>query len=318
MIVRCLVFDRVNLLDVAGPAQVFAAAEQLGADVEVTFQTCSVRGGTVMSDAAVALSSEPISAMEDAPDIVLVPGGTEISQHLDDAELIGAIRREAARAGIVASVCTGSVLLARAGLLTRRRAATHWRFTDLLRAQDAEVEVNDDAIFVQDGPVWTSAGVSSGIDMLLALVARFWGRPLALDIARELVVPMVRAGGQRQYSTLLHLQAADRTGSFDELNAWIHENASGDCRVERLAERCGMSPRSFARHYAAAMGETPARMVERIRVAQARQLLETTATDLKTIAASCGFSSANQLRLSFERIHGVTPTAHRAAFGLSP
>ncbi len=316
MIVRCIVFDQVNLLDVAGPAQVFTAAAQLASGVEVVFETRSLLGGIVMSDAGVGIATQPIHEACAMASIALVPGSSAIAQHLGDTALIAAIRQQAEESAITASVCTGSLLLARAGLLVSRRVATHWRFTSMLQQQYADLCVDEDAIFVEDGSIWTSAGVSSGIDMALALVARFWGRPLALEVARELVVPMVRTGGQKQYSALLDLQVADRAGSFEDLNAWIYENAANDCRVEILAARCGMSPRSFARHYRAAVGETPAKIVERIRVERARQLLETTSTDLKVIASSCGFSSANQMRLSFERVHGITPTAHRSAFGL--
>lgn len=314
MRVRCIVYDQVNLLDVAGPAQVFAAARQLQQDVNIAFQTCSVRGGEIVSDTGVAITSQRLREVPGHADITLVPGSAMVEQHLNDTSLLTAIRQQAQTSTLVASVCTGSLLLARAGLLANKQAATHWRFVTLLQEEAADICVDEDAIFVEDDDVWTSAGVSSGIDMALALVQRFWGRRLALGVAKELVVPMVRSGGQKQFSTLLTLQSQDNSGRFNDLNAWIHDNVEADCRVEALAEKCGMTPRSFARHYRAAVGETPARMVELIRIDRARNLIETGEMEFGEIAAFCGFKSANQLRLSFERVHGVSPSVHRSAF----
>ncbi|MEM9797140.1 MAG: DJ-1/PfpI family protein [Pseudomonadota bacterium] len=314
MRIRCLIYDQVNLLDVAGPAQVFAAAGQLQDDITTTFETCSIDGGSVCSDTGVAVATQRLDDLSGPVDIFLVPGSAAIVAHLEDGDLVGAIRDQAAVSTLVASVCTGSLLLAKAGLLTNKSAAIHWRFVDRLRKSGADICVKEDAIFVEDGAIWTSAGVSSGIDMALALVARFWGRPLALAVAKELVVPMVRSGGQKQFSAVLDLQSFDKSGQFSDLHEWIYENAQADCRVQVLAQKCGMSPRSFARRYRAAVGETPAKAVELIRVGRARDLVEKGEMEFGEIAGCCGFKSVNQLRLSFERIHGVSPSIYRSAF----
>ncbi|MEM6312352.1 MAG: DJ-1/PfpI family protein [Pseudomonadota bacterium] len=314
MNIHCLIYEGVNLLDVAGPAQVFATAAQLSSDVEVAFRTYSLDGGTVMSDAAVALSSEKLKGATEDADITLVPGSAGIHAHIANPDLTTAIADKAKTSKLVASVCTGSLLLAQAGLLTHKKAATHWRFVDLLRQSGQDVLVNEDAIFVEDGSIWTSAGVSSGIDMSLALVERFCGRALALRVAKELVVPMVRSGGQKQYSTELALQSSG--DQFGPLYVWISDNLNADLRVDRLADRCGMSARNFARRHVATTGLTPAKMVERLRVERCLSLLETSDATIKEIAHVCGFATVDAARLAVLRSKGVGPSQYRAQFGL--
>ena len=314
MKIHCLIYDGVNLLDVAGPAQVFAAAAQLSSDVEVSFCAYSLEGGVVMSDAAVALTSEELGNAPTKADVMLVPGSAGIKTHLANDDLTTAIADKAKTTTLVASVCTGSLLLAKADLLTHKKAATHWRFVDLLRQSSQDVLVNEDAIFVEDGSIWTSAGVSSGIDMSLALVERFWGRALALRVAKELVVPMVRSGGQKQYSTELELQSSG--DQFGPLYEWISDNLNADLRVDQLAGRCGMSVRTFARRHVETMGVTPAKMVERLRVERCLSLLETSDAAIKEIAHVCGFASVDAARLAVLRTKGVGPSQYRQQFGL--
>ena len=215
--------------------------------------------------------------------------------------------------GRPASVCTGAFLLAAAGLLDGRRAATHWAECERLARRHPRVRVESDPIFVEDEGVWTSAGVTAGIDLALALMERDVGRATALAVARRLVVFLKRPGGQAQFSAALALQAS---GSFEELHAWMREHPSADLRVPALAARAGLSERTFARRYAAETGLTPARAVERVRVEAARAALGGPAS-LKVVARGCGFGSEETMRRGFLRVIGVGPSEYRRRFAAS-
>jgi transcriptional regulator GlxA family with amidase domain len=242
----------------------------------------------------------------------MVAGGQGVEAAAADPVLLDWVRQRAGRARRVASVCTGAFLLAAAGVLDGRRAATHWSFcADLARRYPA-VRVEPDPIFVRDGPVWTSAGVTSGIDLALALVEEDLGRTMALAVARYLVVFLKRAGGQAQFSTALSLQAAD--DRFGALHAWIGAHLTHDLSLPVLAGQAGMSERSFSRHYAETTGLTPARAVERLRVEAARQLLSESRLPVKRVAQRCGFGSEETMRRSFLRLLEVTPQDYRARF----
>ena len=212
----------------------------------------------------------------------------------------------------MASVCTGAFLLAEAGLLDGRRAVTHWARCDEFAARYPNVRVESDPIFIREGVLWTSAGVTAGIDLALALVEEDLGRATALDVARELVVFLKRPGGQAQFSTMLSMQRTD--DRFGELHAWMAEHLAADLSVPALAERVRMSERSFVRHYRAETGRTPARAVEQIRVEAAQRLLGETAWPVKRIAARCGFGSEETLRRCFVRVLGVSPQGYRERF----
>ena len=211
-------------------------------------------------------------------------------------------------------MCVGSFLLAEAGILDGRRAATHWMHAPLLASRYPAVAVEPDAIFIRDGRVWSSAGVTSGIDLALSLIEQDAGRKVAIDVARMLVVYLKRAGGQSQYSALLAAQAQSDSDSFSELEQWIVENLKSDLRVETLAERVNMSPRNFARLYAKTRGRTPAKAVEAIRIDAARRQLEETADRIATIAQACGFGHEEQMRTAFIRVLGVPPREYRKHF----
>jgi len=223
-------------------------------------------------------------------------------------------RSRAPKCRRVASVCTGSFLLAAAGLLKGKRAVTHWTHCGELERLHPDTQVEPDAIYVKDGNVWTSAGVTTGIDMALAMVEEDLGREIAMMVARLLVVYLRRSGGQSQYSVLPAAQSGADADRFAALDRWIAENLAEDLRVERLAEKAGMSARHFARRYAEARKMTPARAVEAIRVDAAKRALEETEERMLQIARRCGFSDEDQMRVAFSRQVGISPGAYRTRF----
>ena len=312
-----LAYEGVNLLDVAGPAQVFATAAALARNdaappYRLTLVTKS--GGPTATPTGIAIVTAALAAVADRPiDTLIVAGGPGVYALRQDLELARWIAGRAAAARRTCSVCTGAFLLAAAGLLDGRRATTHWRWASALQAQYPKVRVEADPIYVQDGPIWSSAGVSAGIDLALALVEADLGHAAALEVARYLVVFLKRPGSQTQFSAAL-AGRGEGNGQFGDLHAWIGANLGRDLRVERLAERMAMSPRNFARAYAAATGATPAKAVEAIRVEAARRLLEDTARSIGWVARQCGFGDDERMRRSFMRWVGVTPSDYRERF----
>jgi len=310
-----LAFADVQLLDVAGPLQVFASANELAvaAGHARPYRVRAIMAGaTVTSSAGLGLVGEPLPAPSTPCDTLIVAGGWGVHQAVRDGALIDWVRERAQHARRTASVCTGAFLLAAAGLLNERRAVTHWTRCAELAARFPAVRVESDPIFIRDGAVWTSAGVTAGIDLSLALVEEDLGRALALDVARHLVVFLKRPGGQAQFSAALSLQnSGDR---FGELHAWIAGNLAADLSVATLAARVGMSERSFVRHYRAKTGMTPARSIERMRLEAARRLLGDTALPVKRVAARCGFGTEETMRRGFLRALGVSPQAYRERF----
>jgi transcriptional regulator GlxA family with amidase domain len=244
-------------------------------------------------------------------DTLLVAGGAGARDA--SPETVARVRRLAARADRVASVCTGAYVLAAAGLLDGRRATTHWSWCDDLQRRHPAVTVERDPIFVVDGPVRTSAGVTAGMDLALAMVEEDHGRDLALRVARQLVLFLKRPGGQSQFSAQLKVQAADRE-PLRALQAWIADHLAEDLSIPALARRAAMSERNFARVFAREVGATPARFVERARIEAARRRLEESSDGLDEIAAQCGFRSAEILRRAFLRVLRVAPSAYRLRF----
>ncbi len=314
--IEVLTFPAVQLLDVTGPVQVFASANDLVADAggappyRLKLVTHGEEG--VTSSAGVALTAAPLSQRSEALDTLLVAGGQGVEAAAANPVLVDWVRQRAAQAHRVASVCTGAFLLAAAGVLDGRRAATHWKDCARLAQRFPAVRVEPDPIFVCDGPVWTSAGVTAGIDLALALVEEDLGRSVALAVARYLVVFLKRPGGQAQFSTVLALQAAE--DKFGALHDWIDAHLADELSLSVLADQAGMSERSFSRHYAEATGQTPARAIERLRVEAARRLLSESRTPVKRIAQRCGFGSEETMRRSFLRLLAVTPQDYRARF----
>lgn len=312
-----LAFPVAQLLDVAGPLQVFATANELVAAAGTAppyAPRVVARGGgpSLVTSAGLGLAADPLPPADAPVHTVIVAGGPGVHEAAADPLLVDWVRARAARAERVASVCTGAFLLAAAGVLDGRRAATHWSVCAELARRFPAVRVEADPIFVRDDPVWTSAGVSAGIDLALALVEQDLGRAAALAVARYLVVFLKRPGGQAQFSAALSLQAAE--DRFGVLHDWIGEHLAGDLSLPVLADRAGMSERSFSRRYVAATGLTPARAVERLRVEAAQRLLLEAGLPVKRIAVRCGFGSEETMRRSFLRLLAVTPQDYRARF----
>jgi transcriptional regulator GlxA family with amidase domain len=311
-----LVFPSVQLLDATGPIQVFATANDFavkaGKVPPYEIRVVTQDAGIVTASAGVSLAAVPLSPIGSSVDTLIIAGGPGVEAASADASLVGWVRRRAGDARRVASVCTGAFLLAASGALDGKRAATHWSVCAEFAKRFPAVRVESDPIFVRDGSVWTSAGVTSGIDLALALVEEDLGRAAALAVARYLVVFLKRPGGQAQFSATLSLQAAE--DKFGALHDWINQHLAADISLPALARQAGMSERSFSRHYADATGMTPGRAVEQLRVEAARRLLLESRLPVKRISQHCGFGSEETMRRSFARLLDVTPQDYRARF----
>ncbi len=314
--VEILAYPAVQLLDVAGPLQVFATANELAAargdGPLYAPRVVSAGAPVVTASAGLGLVTAPLPQARSAVDTLLVAGGPGVHAAAENPVVLDWLRKRATRARRVASVCTGAFLLGATGLLDGRRAATHWMHCAELGRRYPNVSVEADPIYVRDGAVWTSAGVTAAIDLALALVEEDAGRALSLAVARHLVMFLKRPGGQAQFSTVLSLQGAE--DRFGVLHAWMSGRLHGDLSLPALARKAGMSERSFSRRYAEATGLTPARAVERLRVEAARRLLSDTRLPVKRIAERCGFGSEETLRRSFGRLLAATPQDYRARF----
>ncbi|HEY1687524.1 MAG TPA: GlxA family transcriptional regulator [Solirubrobacteraceae bacterium] len=306
-------FANAQILDIAGPSEVFALAERF-APGSYSVELLSSDGGEIVTSGGLTLKAH--CALWDCDgklDTLLLAGGLGVREALTDRELRDWLIATAPQARRVASVCTGAFLLAEAGLLNGRRATTHWSACQLLARRYPAIAVDPDPIFVRDGNVLTSAGVTAGIDLALALVEEDLGHEAALRVARELVLFVRRPGGQAQFSASLAGQAAD-IKPLRELQAWIGEHLDEDLTVEALAERVFMSPRNFARVFRAQTGLTPARYVESLRVERARALLEQGQRPIEEVATACGFGTVETLRRAFARRLGVAPSEYRQRF----
>jgi transcriptional regulator GlxA family with amidase domain len=315
--VEVLAFPDVQLLDVAGPLQVFAVANEQAATLQppapYLVRVIAPDGSQIRATSGLAFATEPLPDPAAPLDTLVVAGGQGVMRAAEDARLLEWLRARAGAARRTASVCTGAFLLAAAGLLDRRRAVTHWEYCDLLKRRHPAVTVEPDPIFIHDGAVWSSAGVTAGIDLSLALVEEDLGRAIALRVARYLVMFLKRPGGQAQFSAALSLQSTD--DHFAGLHDWLAEHLAENLPLARLAARVGMSERTFLRRYRAATGLSPARAIERLRVEAARQLLAETRLPAKRIAVRCGFGSEETMRRSFVRLQGVSPQDYRQRFG---
>jgi transcriptional regulator GlxA family with amidase domain len=305
------------VLDVTGPAAVFGAANDAAARLTgrpfYDVRILSPQGGLVTSNCGLSFATAPLASVRPGTcDTVLVAGGSKrgLQALAQDADAQAWLRRACARARRYGSVCTGAFALAACGLLDGRRVATHWEATDILGRLHPGVDVDANALYVEDGHVWTSAGVTTGIDMCLALVARDLGDAVANAIARRLVLYARRPGYQSQFSTVLAAQEkAD--SPFAALVDWIRAHVGEPLDVTQLAERAGMSPRTFHRRFTVAMGETPARFVETLRLDHARTLLQTTLA-LKTVAVQTGYITPDRLSKAFARRFGLSPGLFRS------
>jgi transcriptional regulator GlxA family with amidase domain len=310
-----LAFPGVQPLDVIGPTEVFTGADRLSGGGEYEVEVVAQEAGPITArTGAYGLIPKTTTARTRGPiDTLIVGGGFGVEKAAEDVGLIRWIRSAARRSRRVCSVCTGSFLLARAGLLEGRTVTTHWSGTARLAERHPELTVDPNPIFVRDGDVWTSAGVTSGMDLSLALVQEDLGREIAAEIARWLVLFLQRPGGQAQFSSHLSAQLAERR-PLRELQSWIADNLGSDLRVETLAERAAMSPRNFARFFRREVGLTPAAYVEELRVERARQLLEESSDPIELISTRCGFGTPETMRRAFGRRVGVAPADYRSRF----
>ena len=307
-------FPQLQILDVTGPLEVFATATRLGADPGYTCELVTGAGGNVATSGGLTLVADGSCDTCRGPiDTLVVAGGTGTPAAVADRELVAWIRGAATRTRRVTSVCSGAFLLARAGLLDGRRATTHWSVSDELQARFPAVEVDADRIFVHDDPVWTSAGVTAGMDLALALVEADHGRALALEVARWLVLFAQRPGGQAQFSAQLSVQQAERQ-PLREVQAFIAEHLDADLSVPTLAAHAGMSTRTFARAFRREVGTTPAAFVEAIRVEGARRFLEDSERGVGEIARACGFGTVETMHRAFRRTVHTTPAEYRRHF----
>lgn len=320
MNVLFVVYPDIVLLDLAGPLQVFTHACR-NADHGPAYRThvASVAGGVTATNTILPIDSDPLSdwlvpRRDVAIHTLIVVGGDGAIPASADAVFVDQVRQLADRSARVCSVCSGALVLAAAGLLDGRRAVTHWEDCDYLAAHYPAVNVEVDPIFIKDGKIWTSAGITAGIDMALAIIEEDLGKPAAMAMARSLVTPMVRSGGQSQFSTALDRQLRDAEERFTSLHRWITQNIYRRISVEDMARECGMSPRNFSRRYTETMGVPPAKAVERMRVEAAREMLATTDKALKTVALDFGFQDDERMRRAFLRQIRTTPSDYRRQF----
>ncbi|QDW67879.1 GlxA family transcriptional regulator [Luteimonas granuli] len=313
--VGMLVYPDAQLLDIAGPLEVFARtarwlqARRCLAVPAYSVELVAASAGPVATSSGIAVVARHGFETEEAFDTLLVTGGIGYASACRDAALMAWVARHAARVPRLGSICTGALVLAAAGVLDGRAATTHWDYLDLLAAQAPGCRVDREAIYVRSGHVYTSAGVTAGIDLALGLVEQDWGRAVAVAVARELVVYRRRTAAQAQVSRFL--EAERRGDRFGELQLWILDHLGGDLSVERLAQVVAMSVRNFSRQFRARMGETPAAFVLRLRVEEACRRLEEGGASLKDIARQCGFADEQALRRAFRRQLGVLPQAYR-------
>ncbi|WFE34562.1 GlxA family transcriptional regulator [Micromonospora sp. WMMD975] len=301
-----LLFAGVQSLDVTGPLEVFA-----GAGSAYRVMTASTDGEVVRTSSGLTLTPDTDLSAVPPLDTVVVPGG-EGTRDIDPL-IVEWLRAHASRARRVVSVCSGAFLLAEAGLLAGRRATSHWRVCGTLARRYPDVQVDPEPIFVRDGPIATSAGVTAGIDLALALVEEDLGRDVALAIARHLVMFLRRPANQTQLSAQLSAQVASRPG-LREVQRWIADNPHADLRVPALARRASLSPRQFARAFTAEVGETPGRYVDGVRLETARRLLEESDDSIDRIAARCGYGTSEAMRRAFIRVLGIPPAEYRRRF----
>ncbi|MFF8289733.1 GlxA family transcriptional regulator [Streptomyces sp. NPDC016309] len=310
--VLVVLFDGVQSLDVTGPVEVFAGADHLsGGPAPYPIRTASLDGRPVRTPSGLRLAADGALADAALPHTLLVPGGEGTRD--PDPRLVAWLREHAPRVERLVSVCTGAVLLAAAGLLDGHRVTTHWAFCDHLARHHPEVRVDPDPIFVRDGRLATSAGVTAGIDLALALVEEDLGRDAALTIARHLVVFLRRPGNQAQFSAQLAAQTASRR-PLREVQQFITEHPGADLSVDALATRARLSPRHFARAFRAETGTTPGRYVERVRLEHARRLLEDTGGGVHEVARACGYGTPEAMRRAFAKALGTSPADYRRRF----
>ena len=304
-----LVFPDFQLLDAAGPISVFEIAARF-ANGAPSIRVVAVAPGPVRSTSGVEIVAHGLKASR-AMTTLIVAGGEGVEAAARCEKTLGFVRAAAKRGVRIASVCSGAYVLAEAGLLDGRRATTHWQRTRHFLKTYPQVKLEPDRIFVRDGDIWTSAGISAGIDLSLAMVAEDYGDEIAQKTARQLVLYHRRSGGQSQFSSLLELKASN--GRFGPLLAWAREHLDAPLTVEDLAEQAGMSTRHFTRAFMAETGTTPSKAVERLRIEVARQRVQSSSEAIEHVAETTGFRDPERMRRAFLRAFGQPPQAIKRA-----
>ncbi len=304
--VAFLVYEGFQILDVTGPAAALEIAGHFGADYDICL--VSVAGGNVRSSSGIAVLTEPIGEAAEC-DVLFVPGADRAWRANPDEALLRALQEGARAQRRVASVCSGAFILAAAGLLSGRRAATHWAATGELKRLYPDVQVDPDSIFVEDRGVWTSAGVAAGIDLALGMIGRDHGDETARKVAQKMVVYHRRPGTQSQHSELLELVTPDER--FAPLLAWARANLDQPLSVEQLADRSALSVRQFTRAFTHSVGLPPAKAIERLRIGEARALIELGSCSREEAARRSGFGNAERMRRAFVKTTGQPPQAVR-------
>ena len=309
-------FDQATLLDISGPAQVFASANHVESARHQLYEViiASEQGGLITSNSGVEINSVRLDSIEvRSIQTLLVAGGTITTQPAFPviSNWIAQNQNQIARIG---SVCTGAFITAQSGILDNRRAVTHWRYFDEFKNRFPAVQAERDPIYIRDQNIWSSAGITAGIDLAIAMIQEDFGRQIALETARDNVVFFQRPGGQNQFSVMLDTQTKDEEGRFDELHHWILNNLTQPLTVEQLADKMRMSPRNFSRQYTSIIGTPPARSIELMRLENARRLLESGSLKLSRISQECGFGSEEKMRRTFLRHLGITAKEYRLRF----
>jgi transcriptional regulator GlxA family with amidase domain len=313
-----LIYRDVQALDVAGPMDAFAdatvsAADGSGVPVYEVFTVAASRRA-LRSESGLTL--RPNHTFETCPDMdtLVIPGGSAMRDPRVTERLAPWIAQQAKRARRVAAICTGTFGLAATGLLRNRRVTTHWRYARDLAARYPELQVDANALFIQDGRFYTSAGITAGIDLALALIEEDAGRAVSLQVARDLVVYLRRAGDQAQYSEPLEFEAKS-LDRLSDIARWITTNIHRKITMEALGRRASLCPRQVSRRFKSAFGTTPAAFIESVRLKEAQRRLAATEASIKRVAVSLGYRSAHVFRRAFERRFGISPGAYRERFG---
>ncbi len=315
-----VMFDGAEVLDVAGPLEVFNVANTVVQQTQPLAPASYVTSVLACSKGPINVSSglrlcvdQRLQDFQGPVDTLFVAGGTGVQAASRNTSLVKWLKTWASKARRVASVCTGTFLLAEAGLLDGKRVTTHWAAAEELQRQFPSVSVDADSLFIRAGNIYTSAGVTAGIDLALAMVEEDLGREVSLAIARGLVVFLRRPGGQKQFSHHLRSQTQSSSG-FANLVDWLISGLDKSISVESMAKRCSMSPRHFARLFRQELRVTPAKFLEQLRLEKARLLLEQNILPIKAVAASCGFTSSEQFRRSFQRNLHTNPCDYHTHF----
>ncbi|MES2366954.1 MAG: DJ-1/PfpI family protein [Pseudomonadota bacterium] len=316
--VDIIVYPGFKALEAIGPLKVFDYANNclhqrnLAGGYEVAI--ASTKTGMVSSDTLMSLHATKAISIFALPDLALIVGAHDIEQALQDShEIVEWVAYAAPKMNRLAALCTGSFFLAEGGALNGRRATTHWSFAERLRKGYPEVKVDADAIFIREGNIWTSAGVTAGMDLALAIVEEDFGREIALEVARDLVIYLKRPGGQSQFSVHLSSQMTTHP-TIRELQNWIMSHLDDDLNIPKLAARVAMSERNFARVFHRETAESPADFIERARFEVARRMLEENKSPLKVISLKTGFRTEEKMRRVFQKKIGVTPKVYRERF----